>query len=305
MFNSALTLTGEGIILKMDANFHDPLFKHGADYNYKKFFLLFDVTQRSMLHHFLDNVFSTGKLQCIEFYNATNFYQLKCVLIQPTEALCIITNNTRQRKQLTELEEHNLKALVNTFDDWVWSFDTNYTLVTANKAFFEARKLVDKEDLRIGDNIFRNIKEHTYRKWRPVYERALKGEVFTFEEKRNNGVYDYFVEIFLSPVYNDSHEVIGCLGITRDITGRKNAQLAIEGYAEKLEELAFKTSHDLRKPIANIIGMSNLLINAIVTEDEKVQTIDYIYESIKEVDAIVASMLTLIEQYKNSIPVYL
>src|ERR1700712_5395719 len=267
MFNSALTISGDGIILKIDANFHDPLFKHGADYDYKKFFLLFDATQRSMLRQFIDTVFNTGKLQSIEFYNATNFYQLKCVVIQPGESLCIVTNNTRRRKQLSELEEQNLKALVNTFDDWVWSFDTNFTLVTANKAFFNARKQVDKEELRIGDNIFKNIQEHTYRKWRPVYERALKGETFTFEEKRNNGEYDYFVEIYLSPVYNDSNEVIGCLGITRDITGRKNAQLAIEGYAEKLEELAFKTSHDLRKPIANIIGMSNLLVNGMVTDD--------------------------------------
>ncbi len=304
MFNSALTISREGIILKLDANFHDPLFKHGDGYDYKKFFLLFDASQRSMLRQFLDAVFITGKLQCIEFYNNSSFYQLKAIVTQPDEATCILTNNTRQRRQLTELEEQNLKALVNTFEDWVWSFDTNYTLVTANKAFFEARRLADKEELRIGDNIFKNIQGHTYEKWRPVYEKALKGEVFTFEEKRNNGLYEYFVEIYLSPVYNDSHEVIGCLGITRDITARKNAQHAIEGYAIKLEELAYKTSHDLRKPIANIIGMSNMLVTGMINEDEKTKTIDYIAESIKEVDTIVLSMLALIEQYKNSIPVY-
>jgi PAS domain S-box-containing protein len=304
MFNSALTVSHEGIILKMDANFRDPLFKHGAGHDYKKFFLLFDTSQRSMLRQFFDIVFNTGKLQSTEFYNNSSFYQLKCIVTNPGEATCILTNNTRQRRQLTELEEQNLKALVNTFDDWVWSFDTNYTLVTANKAFFEARRLADKEELRIGDNIFKNIQGHTYEKWRPVYEKALKGEVFTFEEKRNNGLYEYFVEVYLSPVYNDSHEVIGCLGITRDITARKNAQHAIEGYAIKLEELAYKTSHDLRKPIANIIGMSNMLATGVINENEKAKTIDYIAESIKEVDTIVLSMLALIEQYKNSIPVY-
>ena len=304
MFNSALTISSEGIILKMDANFHDPLFKQGAAYDYKKFFLLFDPSQRNMLRQFLDAVFITGKLQNVEFYNNRNFYQLKAIVTNPGEATCILTNNTRQRRQLTELEEQNLKALVNTFEDWVWSFDTNYTLVTANKAFLKARKQADKEELRIGDNIFKNIQGHTYEKWHPVYERALKGEMFTFEEKRNKGIYENFVEIYLSPVYNDSHEVIGCLGITRDITARKNAQFAIEGYAVKLEELAYKTSHDLRKPIANIIGMSNMLATGMINEDEKIKTIDYIANSIKEVDEIVLSMLALIEQYKNSIPVY-
>ena len=155
MFNSALTISPEGIILKLDANFSDPLFKHGADHDYKKLFPLFDTSQRGMLRQFVDTVFNTGKLQSVEFYNHGSFYQLKAIVTQPDEAICILTNNTRQRRQLTELEEQNLKALVNTFEDWVWSFDTNYTLVTANKAFLKARRQADKEELRIGDNIFK------------------------------------------------------------------------------------------------------------------------------------------------------
>lgn len=50
--------------------------------------------------------------------------------------------------------------------------------------------------------------------------------------------------------------------------------------------------------------MSNMLAAGMINEDEKAKTIDYIAGSIKEVDTIVLSMLALIEQYKNSIPVY-
>jgi PAS domain S-box-containing protein len=302
MLNSTLTLSRVGIILNMDADMNDPLFKQGADYDYKNFTLLFNAEHHKTLRKFLDQVFTAGKLQCTEFYNGASFYQLKCVVVHPGQALCIITNNTTQRKQLTELEERNFKALVNTSSDWVWSFDTNFTLITANRAFFEARRQVNNEELRIGDNIFKNIQESTYKKWRPIYERALQGEVFTFEEKRNNKVHDYYVEVYLSPVYNDENVIIGCLGITRDITERKTAQFAIEGYTAKLEEFAFKTSHELRRPIANIMGMTTLLSTGGLDNDEKAKAVDYISSSVNEVDTIVISMIELIDQYKNNTP---
>jgi PAS domain S-box-containing protein len=108
-------------------------------------------------------------------------------------------------------------------------------LVTANKAFLDARLKLNKESLQIGDNIFKYVDARIYEKWMPIYERALKGEIICFEEKRFSPGREYYAEIYLSPVYNPKNEVIGCLGVTRDITERKNAQLALDGYTRKLE----------------------------------------------------------------------
>lgn len=300
MYDSTLTLSRIGIILHIDADFNDPIFTEGVDYSYKNFTTLFNHSQTELLRKFLDKVFNSGKLQNIEFFNGTNFYQLKCTVTRPGQAICIITNNTKQRKALSALEEHNFKTLVDTYADCVWSFDTNFSLITANRAFLEARRKVNNEEvLRLGDNIFKYAPAETHKKWRPIYERALKGEVICFEEKRNNKVSDYYVEIYLTPVYNDQNEIVGCLGTTRDITERKKAQYAIEDYMAKLEDFAFKTSHELRRPIANIIGMTNLLSNEDMDEKEKTNAMDYISVSIAEVDAIVISMIELVEQYKN------
>lgn len=303
MHNSTVTLSRIGVILSMDAGINDPLFKQGTEYVHTNFLRLFSPSQNDLLRQYLDRVFNTGKLQCIEFYNGATFYQLKCVVSQPGQAICIISNAIKQRRVLTELEEQNFKTLVNTYSDWVWSFDTNFTLITANRAFFEARRQVNNVDLRLGDNIFKEASLETTKKWRPIYERALHGEVFCFEEKRNNKIHDYYVEVYLTPVYDDESEIIGCLGVTRDITGRKEAQFAIEGYTRKLEEFALKTSHDLRRPIANITGMANMLKNGLLDEEEKTKTVNYIADSVKELDEIVISMIDLIDQYKNKLPV--
>jgi PAS domain S-box-containing protein len=295
MYDSTFILSRTGTILNIDADINDQLFEYGVNYNHKNFTILFNSSQTDLLKKFLDRVFDTGKLQCIEFFQDKSFYQLKCIVINPDQAICIVTNNTRHQKILLELDNHNMKTLVDTYIDWVWSFDTNFTLVTANKAFLKARRRLNNRILSIGDNIFKYVKDEAYEKWFPIYERALKGEVIYIEEKRDDHGVEYYVEIYLSPVYNKQREIIGCLGITRDITERKNAQFAIAGYTSKLEDFAFKTSHHLRKPIANIIGITNLLNNADLDEDEKAKAINYISISIKELDSIVISMTEIIQ----------
>jgi PAS domain S-box-containing protein len=296
MYDSTLTLSRIGIILNIDADYNDPLFERGVEYLYKNFTTLFSSSQAELLRKFLDKVFTAGKLQCIEFFQNNSFYQLKCIVTNPGQAICIVTNNTKQLKILMELEDHNMKIIVDTYIDWVWSFDTNFTLVTANKAFLEGRRKINNKALSIGDNIFKYVTDEIYKKWMPIYERALNGEMICLEEKRDNKGVEYYVEIYLSPVYTKQNEIIGCLGITRDITERKHAQFAIAGYTNKLEEFAFKASHDLRRPIANIMGMTNLLNSMELDEDEKAKIINYISVSVNELDSIVISMTEMIQQ---------
>jgi len=278
---------------------NDPLFTSGADYLHKNITELFTTAHSDLLRKLLDKAFTSGKLQCAEFFHGKSLYQLKCVLFNPQQAICIITNNTRHRKVLLELEEHNMQTLADNYVDWVWSFDTNFTLVTANKAFLDARHRINSKSLALGDSIFTGVDDSGYKKWMPVYERALKGETIFFEEKRNNLGREYYVEIYLSPVYDAQNVVIGCLGITRDITERKNAQLAAAGYAAKLEEFAFKTSHDLRRPVANIMGIAGLIRNKYLDDDEKEKGINDIILCINELDGVVISLVELMEHYKK------
>jgi len=300
MYNSTLTLSQNGTILKMDVDYKDTLFKTGVDYINHNFTALFYSSQKQMLDAFLNEVFTIGKLQYKEFFYSNSIYQLRCTLIQPDQALCFITNN-KQSTVLRDMDEHNLRAIVDSYVDWVWSFDKNFTLVTANKSYLEFRQKLNLKPIEIGDKIYKNADEAAYSKWMPIYERSLNGETINFEEKRNLNGEDYYVEVYLSPVFNSKKEIIGCLGITRNITERKTAQFAIAGYTDKLEEFAFKTSHELRRPIANIMGMTNLLSANGLDVHEKQQAIDYIATSVKEVDEIVISMIELMEQqHKNN-----
>src|ERR1700712_2435483 len=198
MYDSTLTLSPNGTILKMDADFNDVLFEVGIDHTGKNFLTLFDISLAELLSNVLKQAFETERLQHTSFFNHKSFYQLKIIAIQPGQAICIITNNTRQRKVLQELEEHNLNTLVDAHVDWVYSFDTDFNLITANKAFLEGRRKANTQRLQIGDNIFKFVSEEGYKKWLPVYNRVLGGEIICFEEHRVSDGLEHDVEIYLT-----------------------------------------------------------------------------------------------------------
>ena len=68
MYNSTLTLSQSGAILKIDADYKDTLFKQGVDYVHQHFTSLFYPSQKQMLEDFLSGVFATEKLQYKEFF---------------------------------------------------------------------------------------------------------------------------------------------------------------------------------------------------------------------------------------------
>jgi PAS domain S-box-containing protein len=49
------------------------------------------------------------------------------------------------------------------------------------------------------------------------------------------------------------------IGIIRDISDKKTIDNQLKTYLEKLEKFAYLTSHNLRRPVANIIGLSSLM----------------------------------------------
>ncbi len=300
MYESTLTLSRIGIILSIQPDINDPLFEAGVEYLHKNFTELFGASQRPMLRKFIDKAAATQKLQCVEFSQGKSYYQVRCIFNGPQQAVCIISNDTRHLEELKELENHNMQAIIDSYDDWIWSFDTYYTLVTANKAYLDARHSANSKTLAIGDNILKDVDEAIYKKWMPVYERALKGETITIEEKRNQGGREYYAEVYISPVYNTQNAIIGCMGITRDITKRKTVQLEAENYTKKLEDFALKTSQQLRQPIADIMGMANLFDNKDLNEKEKDKGIKSMIECVNELGKIAQNLVQLVEKNVNA-----
>ncbi|MFY8019956.1 MAG: PAS domain S-box protein [Bacteroidia bacterium] len=183
-----------------------------------------------------------------------NYFDLK-LIDKDENFVCILNHVTTDVNIKTELETNKnaFRALVDSTFDIIWSFNTEFKLTAGNKAFFELRKRVYNSNIVIGDNIFKDVKEEAKLKWLPVYQKVLdEGLPIKFEDKRWVGEEESFVVISLNPIRDEKGKIIGCMGITHDITPIKKQEEILREHNYTLQKIAGKLSHDFTQPIQQI-----------------------------------------------------
>jgi light-regulated signal transduction histidine kinase (bacteriophytochrome) len=90
------------------------------------------------------------------------------------------------------------------------------------------------------------------------------------------------------PVYDEQQQIIGIAHNAQDITERKKREVKILQQNETLHQIAWQQSHEVRRPVANILGIYSLLKDdKEATEEEKQNYLDYLFQSTQELDKII------------------
>ncbi|WP_207591845.1 ATP-binding protein [Halomontanus rarus] len=89
----------------------------------------------------------------------------------------------------------------------------------------------------------------------PHYEAALEGETATF--KHTIGGKDY--QLHFIPVRDEDGDVFTAMGMSQDITERREYERALEASNERLEQFAYAVSHDLQEPLRMVSSYLQLL----------------------------------------------
>ncbi|WP_228953937.1 PAS domain S-box protein [Mucilaginibacter sp. UR6-1] len=85
------------------------------------------------------------------------------------------------------------------------------------------------------------------------------------------------------------------LVIATDITEQMKHTHAIELRNEKLQEIAYMQSHVVRVPLANIIGITDLITQQTKTDDER-ELYDHLARSVKQLDHVVNQIVRHAEE---------
>lgn len=100
-----------------------------------------------------------------------------------------------------------------------------------------------------------------------IYHQLLKGEIQSFvlelRVKTKDGAYKWILD--RGKVFDFDGDGIASriIGLFIDISARKEAESKVNNYLVSLEKFAQITSHSLRLPVANIIGIANLIEDEI------------------------------------------
>ncbi len=175
---------------------------------------------------------------------------------------------TAQKQSEEMLKETLLRqtAILNSIPDMAWLKSKTGEYVAVNGQFIKAAKMkseeiIGKTDYEIWDKEFADI----YRRDDlDVLQSAQRKHVE--EQQRNRNGRQYWVETFKTPILNEAGEVVGTVGIAREITERKQAELEretliheLEAKNAELERYTYTVSHDLKSPLVTIRGFLGYL----------------------------------------------
>lgn len=194
-----------------------------------------------------------------------------------------------------EASEKKLNALINNSDDIIWLIDKQGNIITANGAFKTKIKQLVGLDLQepFTINVHELPASGFTKNWLSYYNRSLQGEHLSVEEEINNRATnqkEYF-EIIVTPIVLDDGELLGVGCFARDITVRKENENMIKQQVTTLKEIAWMQSHEVRKPLANIMGLADLLKKQTQETTPDNQLFVYMEESCNELDSIVKKVV--------------
>ncbi len=168
-----------------------------------------------------------------------------------------------------DLEEKNrqLQTLIQAIPDLVYFKDEHLTNIIANQAFGEWVGKPMEEVLGKADSelLPPDIAAQCEQSDREVMEkgRPVRGEEMS--EDGEDGARQYF-ETVKVPLQNASGQVTGLVGVSRDITERKVAELLLEAQNKELKErnqeldtYTHSVAHDLKNPLSLILGYAEMV----------------------------------------------
>jgi PAS domain S-box-containing protein len=203
---------------------------------------------------------------------------------------------TQQKEQFNEINriKQNIDSLINTTNDLIWSVGKDLAIIEANNAFKITFNLITGNPAPEGEKVIPpNLGDELAKKWTGLYKRALAGERFNVDDtfidpftKRIS-----YNEISFTPIINQHGDVTGVACFAKDITDRIKYAKAVEDQNRQLREIAWTQSHVVRAPLANMLGITNIINELNVASPECKSWLSPLAEEAKKLDSIITDIV--------------
>ncbi len=144
-----------------------------------------------------------------------------------------LTEETQEIRNLQK-SKSSYKALINNESGAMWSIDSDYNYVVFNDFFRKQYFKTYKIKLEVGINSLDLLTDDLYDFWKNKYDRALKGEKFSFEFSAKVGKKFSYFQVSLNPIIsNKTVTGVSCLSI--DITKQKLNEISLRESEEQFK----------------------------------------------------------------------
>ncbi len=204
-----------------------------------------------------------------------------------------------------------LQKVLNTIPDLVWIKDQNGVYLSCNnkfEQFFGAKEseIVGKTDFDFVEQSLAEFFQTYDRKAMKTGGASVNEEWLTFASNGYRGLF----ETVKTPMRDPYGELIGILGVGRDITERHNAAQEKSSLEEKLRQahkmeaigtLAGGIAHDFNNILSAIIGYTELALEQVTKGSPLRDDLQEVYSGSKRAIELVQQILTYARKSDNTL----
>jgi PAS domain S-box-containing protein len=201
-----------------------------------------------------------------------------------------ITSERRAEEEALRTK-NSLEALINNTEDLIWSVDRETRYVFMNKAYRNLIARITGLEPKEGDYSYlhKGYTAAEIEKWNQYYQRALAGEryhIISESADLHTGQVLSF-EISFNPIYQIKDEITGVGCFSHNITERLETEKAIVDQNERLRHIASLTSHELRRPVASMLGLINIMDRGNFFNPDNKEIIEHMLTVGNEIDEVI------------------
>lgn len=167
--------------------------------------------------------------------------------------------NTQYQKKAIENSEIKLKAVFDSSRDIHLLVGRHMEILAYNKAAYNYIKASYKKDLKVGAHFLAIINESLAHAFLEHVQSAFTGDAISVEQLINTNNTSSWFNITFEPVEGVDNYIIGVAINATDITASKLDAEQINQQNAALQRIATIQSHELRRPVASLMGLMEVL----------------------------------------------
>ncbi|HET8861494.1 PAS domain-containing protein [Marivirga sp.] len=183
--------------------------------------------------------------------------------------------------------ENWMKAIFNDADEANILIGLDGSVIEFNAAAYEFMSWYTQKELRLNELVPDYFGGSFSKTFTALFNKAKQGQRQKFcRSFRNLSGYEKVVDIELKPVSDSDNGIMGVILNSTDITAEVNLEKRIRVSEKKLDDIAFINAHEVRAPLASILGLLNLLDFESVDDNGKI-ILNHLKKSANDLEKII------------------
>ncbi|MCD6065970.1 MAG: domain S-box [Bacteroidetes bacterium] len=216
-----------------------------------------------------------------------------------TEKVLLEQQQVLFRKRIDE-NEAKYRQIVEVAQEGIWMIDENNKTIFVNKKFCEIfgytfEEMLGRTNFDLMDEEGKEIAQEKLERRRSGISEDFELEFISKIGKR------IWASISASPILDANGKYTGALAMLSDITERKQKGIEREKMvadiiqrSKNLEQFTYIISHNLRAPVAHILGISNVLKGELSAADRD-RTHSYLFSAVDQLDNVIKDMSKILQ----------